>query len=253
MPRSTPTGQAKYLMIATELRDAVLSGGYPPGARLPGENQIMADHKVARATARQALGQLVNWGVAESRKGSGVYVREFKPIIRDGIRRLGTDTWPAGQSIWSADTASRDLAIDQLEVTDTTDVPDRIRALLDLEADASAITRSRRFVLDGKPVLLARSWLPASLASGTAIAQPDTGPGGTYARLQELGHAPVRFREDLRALMPGPVEIERLEMPSATPVVELVRVAYDAQDHPVEVNEMTADAGSYVFRYDFDV
>lgn len=253
MPRSTPTGQAKYLTIAVELRDAVLSGDYAPGARLPGENQIMADYKIARATARQALGQLVNWGIAESRKGSGVYVREFKPIVRDGIRRLGTETWSAGRSIWSADAASRDLAVDQLEVTETTNVPDHIRALLDLEADASAITRSRRFILDGKPVLLARSWLPASLASGTAIAQPDTGPGGTYARLQDLGHAPARFREDLRALMPGPVEIERLEMPSATPVVEIIRVAYDAQNQPVEVNEMTADAGSYVFRYQFDV
>lgn len=57
------------------------------------------------------------------------------------------------------------------------------------------IVRRRRFVLDGKPVLLSTSYLPAALVAGSAITQPDTGAGGTYARLAELGAAPVRFRE----------------------------------------------------------
>lgn len=48
----------------------------------------MKYHGVARGTARQALTQLVNWGIAEPRKGSGIYVRDFKPIVREGISRL---------------------------------------------------------------------------------------------------------------------------------------------------------------------
>lgn len=252
MPRSTAGEQPRYLVIAAALRDAVLSGQYPPGSRLPGENQVMKDYAVARATARQALGQLVNWGIAEPRKGAGIYVREFRPIIRDGIRRLSSETRPAAQPIWAADTEGRDLSVDQIEVSETRDVPDHIRALLDLADEASAITRSRRYVLDGKPVLLARSWLPASLAAGTAIAEADPGPGGIYVRLGELGHAPTRFREDLRSLMPGPEETERLKISPGTPAVEIIRVAYDAKSNPVEVNEMTADASAYVFRYEFE-
>jgi DNA-binding GntR family transcriptional regulator len=31
--------------------------------------------------------------------------------------------------------------------------------------------RSRRYVLDGKPVLLARSWLPAAIAAGTPVVE----------------------------------------------------------------------------------
>lgn len=58
------------------------------------------------------------------------------------------------------------------------------------------IVRRRRFVLDGKPVLLSTFCLPAALVAGTAITRPGTGAGGTYARLAELGAAPVRFRED---------------------------------------------------------
>lgn len=242
----------KYLAIAAELRDAVLAGQYAPGARLPGEGDIVETYGVQKVTAGRALRQLVDWGIAEARRGSGTYVRNFRPIVREGVRRLGNETWPAGQSIWSAETEGRALAVDQIKVTETSDVPAAVRALLGVSDEESAVVRSRRFVLDGKPVLLARSWLPASIASGTLIAERDTGPGGMYARLAELGHAPARFREDLRSLMPGPDIAISLEMSPGTPVVEIVRTAFDGTGTPVEVNEMTADASAYVFRYEFE-
>lgn len=242
--------QPKYRVIADALRAAILDGTYGPGAQLPGENQLMEDHKVARMTARQALSVVISEGLAVPRTGSGVYVREFRPIVRDGIARLGAATWPAGRDIWSADAANRELSVDQVEAG-RADAPDRVRAILGLDEETPVVRRSRRFVLDGKPVLISASWLPASIAGGSPIEQPTTGPGGTYARLAELGHAPVRFREDLRSRMPVSDEAERLELPPGTPVVEITRTAYDAAGTAVEVNEMTADAGSYIFRYDF--
>ncbi|MGH3249009.1 MAG: GntR family transcriptional regulator [Trebonia sp.] len=251
MTAAEDDGRPKYWLIAMTLRRAIDSGGYPPGARLPGENDVMRDHAVARATARQALAQLVSWGLAEARKGSGIYVRDFRPVVRDGIGRLGQPTWPSGVSVWDAETEGRDLVVDQLEVSQV-GAPDRIRLLLGLSGGAAAVLRSRRYVLDGKPVLLARSWLPARIASGTPIAQPDPGPGGIYARLAEVGHAPTRFREDLRSRMPRPEEIGRLVIVPGTPVVDICRIALDAGGTPVEVNEMTADSSAYVFRYEFD-
>ena len=65
-------------------------------------------------------------------------------------------------------------------------------------------------------------------SSAVSSALADTGPGGTYARLGDLGHAPARFREDLRARMPAPEETERLELAAGTPVVDIIRVAADA-------------------------
>jgi GntR family transcriptional regulator len=101
-------------------------------------------------------------------------------------------------------------------------------------------------------VLLSVSYLPAGLAAGTMMEYQDAGPGGIYARLAEIGHAPARFREDLRARMPEPAEVTRLGLPPGTPVVDLVRTAYSAGQLAVEVSEMIADASSYIFRYDFD-
>ena len=250
MAGTQSSGRPRYWLIASQLREAVESGQYLPGARLPGENDVMREQGVARATARQALAQLVNWGLAEARKGSGIYVRDFRPILREGISRLGASTWPSGKSVWATEAEGRELTVDQVEVSEA-DAPDHVRMLLELPEGAKAVLRSRRFILDGKPVLLSRSWLPAAIASGTAIAQPDTGAGGIYARLAELGRAPARFREDLRSRMPLPAETERLEIAPGTPVVEICRVALDATGSPVEVNEMTADSSAYIFRYEF--
>ena len=178
-------------------------------------------------------------------------MRDFRPIVREGIGRLGQSTWPSGASVWSSETEGRDLAVDQVEVSEA-GPPEHVRALLDLPPTAAAVLRSRRYVLDGKPVLLARSWLPAAIAAGTPIAQHDTGPGGIYARLTEIGHAPARFREDIRARMPLPDEAGRLQIAAGTPVVEICRVAVDAAGISVEVNETTADSSAYIFRYEFD-
>jgi GntR family transcriptional regulator len=251
MANTGESGRPRYWLIAAGLREAIESGEYAAGERLPGENDVMRQHDVARGTARQALAQLINWGLAEARKGSGIYVRDFRPIVREGISRLGRTTWPSGASVWSAESEGRDLAVDQVEVSES-EAPERARALLELSSGAGVVLRSRRYVLDGKPVLLSRSWLPAAIAADTPIARHDTGAGGIYARLAELGHAPARFREDIRARMPLPDEAERLQIAAGTPVVEVCRVAVDDMGTPVEVNEMTADSSAYIFRYEWD-
>lgn len=131
-------------------------------------------------------------------------------------------------------------------------MPAAVAAVLGIGEDANVCVRRRRFVLDGKPVLLSTSYLPAGLVAGTAVTRPETGPGGTYARLAELGHGPVRFREEVRSRMPGAQEAERLALPAGVPVVLIARTAFDAEGLAVEVNEMVLDSSAYVLEYDFE-
>jgi GntR family transcriptional regulator len=252
MPAAAPGRRSKHQQIAADLFGAVGSGEYVPGAKLPSETELMARYGVARLTVRDALALLVSWGVAETRMGSGVFVRDYRPIVREGIRRLSAPA--AGRSVWADETAGRNLGTDQIEVTEA-EPPEHVRELLGLAAGEGAVMRSRRYTVDGKPVMLARSWLPARIAHGTRITEPDTGPGGIYARLRELGRAPVRFREEVRArMLPEPDErAGRLALAPGTPVMEVTRTAYDERGDAVEVNEMTADASAYVFSYEFDV
>lgn len=232
----------KYKRIADELRAEIDAGVHGPGDRLPGENDLMARYRVARMTARNALADLQAEGLTVTRKGAGVFLREFRPIRRHSIERLAATQWASGKAIWDSDIEGRELTVDDIEVYES-DPPTAVSRIL---GTGRCVVRGRTFVLDGKPVQLATSWLPADLVAGSRITEPDTGPGGIYARLAELGHRPVRFREETRARMPLTEEARRLELPPATPVVVIYRTAYTDDDRPVEVNEMILDASAYV-------
>lgn len=175
---------------------------------------------------------------------------EFRPLVRRGIQRLAHAEWGTGRSVWEAELAGRDLVVDHLRVREAAASENAARVLgLD---GARVWIRSRRFVLDGKPVLLATSYLPVALVEGSAITEPDTGSGGIYARLAELGHGPVHFREEIRSRMPLPEETAKLGLPAGTPVMLICRTAFAEDGRVVEVNEMVLDAAAYVLEYDFD-
>lgn len=243
--------ELKYQRIARELRASIERGDVGPGERLPGENELMASYGVARMTARQALGVLQAEGVVEARKGAGVFVREFRPVRRRGIERLAGAGWREGRSVWEVDVAGRVFEVDSVTVGEG-EAPAAVAAVLELGEEQAACVRRRRYLLDGKPVLLATSWLSADLVAGTPVTEPDTGPGGIYARLAELGRRPARFREEIRSRMPTPDESRDLALPAGVPVTLIARTAYDTEGRPVEVNEMTLDSSAYVLEYEFE-
>ncbi|MEW2547785.1 GntR family transcriptional regulator [Streptomyces sp. NPDC047002] len=236
--------------IADGLRERIQDGSLAPGERLPGEPALVREHGVAKETARRALTLLVNEGLAVRRRGSGTYVREFRPIRRVAGQRLSRVTWGSGRSIWGTEVRDRELAVADLAVGEEP-VPDEVAPLLDLAGGMPVVVRRRRYLVDGEPVQYATSYLPADLVRGSAAALPDSGPGGTYARLAELGLEPARFTEELRARMPSPEEAAGLQLPEGTPVVEIWRVALTAGERPVDVTRMVLDASVYTLVYDF--
>src|SRR5699024_10787465 len=116
VPTSENGSPPVYREIAEELRGKIRSGWYAHGDRLPGENTLMERHGVARATARQALSVLINEGLAVAVRGSGIYVRLFRPVRRHGARRLSKGLWGNGQAIWQTDGADRAYQVDGLRV-----------------------------------------------------------------------------------------------------------------------------------------
>ncbi|TVZ90475.1 GntR family transcriptional regulator [Streptomyces sp. BK340] len=243
--------QPKYLQIADALKEAIERGDtYGPGDRLPGESLLAQQYDVSPMTARRALRTLASQGLAESRKGAGFFVQAFQPIRRRGIQRLARDQWGSGKSIWAAD-ENRPLDVDCVAVEELIP-PTHIQRMLELGEGEAACARSRRYMLDRRPVMVATSYLPHSLVAGSAITQADTGPGGVYARLADLGYAPVHFREEIRSLLPTSKEAAALEMSLERPVLKICRTAFAADQRVVEVNEMTLDSASYVLDYEFD-
>ncbi|MCX5273197.1 UTRA domain-containing protein [Streptomyces virginiae] len=216
--------------------------GPPDGAQHPQTHQRLASGRRPRRALTSRSGFMT---------GQDVSGRSFRPLRRRGIQRLAQEQWGSGRSVWSTDTEDRELVVDQIEVREE-DANGRVCDVLGVAAGTRVWARSRRFVLDGKPVLFAMSYLPSDVVADSAITQVDTGPGGAYARLAELGHAPVHFREEIRSRMPSADEAERLSLSMGTPVIHIVRTAFAEGGRVVEVNEMTLDSASYVLEYDFD-
>jgi len=239
-----------YRQIADELRQRIVGGELQPGDKVPSENALAAEYGVAAETARAALSVLAAEGLTEARRGSGTRVREFKPILRRGTRRLAQSGWGEGRSIWDVDLDGRPLITDRLVVEELPS-PVNIARALGLEAGEPVWMRDRRYLVEGQPVMLATSHLPSSIVAGSRITEADTGPGGTYARLAELGHAPVHFREVARARTALPDEVEALALAKGATVVLIVRYAFSAGGVPVEVNEMTLDASRYLMEWEF--
>lgn len=237
--------------IAAVLREAIERGDYKPGDQLPGENLLIAEYGAARLTVRHALSMLQAEGLTVARRGVGVFVRTFSPVVRNGITRVNARPWGAGRSLWETEADGRTLTVESIEVRTDQQPPAEIATLLALPATATVATRERKYVLDGRPVMLATSYFPTDLVADTAVLAADTGPGGVYARLTEIGHEPRHFREDVIARMPTKAETELLQMDAATPVFVITRTAA-TKDAPVEINVMVCDASAYALRYDFD-
>jgi len=121
---------------------------------------------------------------------------------------------------------------------------------LQLAEGAQVLVRRRRYLADGQPMELATSYLPWDLVAGTPIGESNPGPGGIYARLEDMGHRLKRFTEDVSARMPLPEEARALQLPAGVPVFVLVRIAYDSADRPVEVCDTTMAADRYVLSYE---
>ena len=107
-----------------------------------------------------------------------------------------------------------------------TDAPDAVAASLRVEKGSEVLVRSRRYLSNGHPVQLAKDYVPWPLAEGTQMTEPNTGPGGLYARIEEKGYLIDRFTEDVSARMPSPEEAQALLLSPGVPVMLVHRIAY---------------------------
>lgn len=70
-----------YRQLAEVLLNQIRLGEYPPGSRLPSENNLAARYGIGRPTARQATELLVRKRILIRKRGSGTFVlREQKEV-----------------------------------------------------------------------------------------------------------------------------------------------------------------------------
>jgi GntR family transcriptional regulator len=240
-----------YLQIADHLRAAIVKSELAAGAQLPSERELMASYGAARGTVRQAIAALLAQGLIDVQHGRGAFVRTQPPVRRLAHDRFARRHRKAGKAAYLAELEAEGRRPDvEVLAIESAPATSEIAQRLQLAAGAQVLVRRRRYLADGQPMELATSYLPWDLVAGTPIVEPNPGPGGIYARLEDMGHRLKRFTEDVSARMPLPEEARALQLPAGVPVFVLVRTAYDSGDRPVEVCDTTMAADRYVLSYE---
>ena len=242
--------RAVFRQIADQLRTVIRDGRLSEGDQLPSETQLMDHYGVARMTVRNALQLLEMEGLTRAEHGRGVYVRKRPPVRRLASDRFARRHRKEGKAAFIAESeqVGAQANVDKIQISESPAPPPEIAERLD--HTGPVIVRSRRYSLDGAPVECATSYIPADLAKGTPIADPNPGPGGIYARLEDLGHTLERFTEEVSARMPTEAEARLLAMMPGVPVFRLIRTAYDLEGRAVEVCDTIMSADAYILNYE---
>jgi DNA-binding LacI/PurR family transcriptional regulator len=82
-------GQPLYESVKQALTEAIDSGHYQPGKRMPSTKELSRQMSVSLVTAHRALQELVTAGLLERTRGRGTYVvenhRDIRPKLRVGV------------------------------------------------------------------------------------------------------------------------------------------------------------------------
>lgn len=219
----TPERDRFWSRIAQQLADAIASGLYQPGDRLPSENILAAQFGVNRHTIRRSLASLNQRGLVRSSQGSGTFVEAFavdlalgkRPRHRQNLAQLGVR---GALQILHADTvqASAEQAL-ALQVPTGS-------ALLYLQVLGEG---------DGHPLHVSERYFP--LPRFARLAEMVESSGSITAAFAKHGvHDYVRQESRISARLPEPQVAAWLDQTEARPVLLVSSVNVDAQGTPIE-------------------
>jgi GntR family transcriptional regulator len=243
--------RAQYQHLAERIRGEIERGEHAPGSALPSEDKLAQRYGVDRTTVNRAEAILRREGMIRVERGRGAIVRELPVIRRNAATRVKIREEGGARGAFQAELERLGLtARSEVEVSETT-ASDDIAAAMGLDTGAPVIARRREMFANDVPVQLATSYLPADIAAGTQLAQPDTGTGGAYSRLADLGFEPVAFTESVRVRLADDAETHFLRLDTEQRILFIRRTARTAAGRIVEVTDTAMPAHQWELVYDW--
>jgi GntR family transcriptional regulator len=209
----------RYVGIAADLRDRILSQQLGPHTLLPSERELCEQYGVSRMTARQALTLLESEGHVYRRPPRGTFVAEPRVRFRVGsfsheVSRLGKRA--TAHLLWA-----RELPAERPE-----------RAALDLGEDALVHAFYRLRLMDNEPIALEKTFYPAELTPGMITKTED---GSLWEVLSDsYGIDIVRCDAVIESIILNEESTRLLKIRAASPGTLLTRTSYDTTGRCVE-------------------
>jgi GntR family transcriptional regulator len=201
----------------------IADGTFAPGSRLPPERELGRRFDVGRSTLRLALAELEGRGLVDRHQGRGTFVARSR-IDADATQHFTLSAaLRATGGVVRTETLSTVVARPSASVARDLDVPEG--------GDVVRIERLRR--LDGEPVIVERTEVPASRFAGLEAVV--LGERSLYDVLRErYGCVVAAADETLEPVVLTAAEAALLGGRRGAPALLVRRVTSDAEGRPFE-------------------
>ena len=127
-----------------------------------------------------------------------------------------------------------------------------IASRLGMQPGDSVAVRRRVMYADDEPLQLGDSYYPLTIVQDSKIMDPADVVEGTDQVLEDLGHTPTRYEDEITWRMPSAGESTKLHLGPAVPVGRLLRTSFDQNDQPIEVYQVILPGDRHVLLYEVD-
>ena len=219
MERHTPL----YLLAQQRLVNDIVSGVYQEGERLPSEWDLAEMYQMSQGTVRRAVNTLAGSGWLWREQGKGTFVAE------------PPSEWPVGVPGYLGEWSTTLPALKPAKILSVSRAyaSDRIAEALSLRRAAALVQITQCWYVEKMPFALDEVFLPWNMASGMRINQLKEFRS-IYRALSARHIRPVRFQTQSRSTLASREDMICLDVDLQDPLLELVVVAYDARDVPIE-------------------
>ncbi|SDI55019.1 GntR family transcriptional regulator [Sinosporangium album] len=245
-----PRPPTKAHGIASAIAAKIVAGDYAAGAWLPSERELANEYGADRSTVRRALRLLADQNLVLIQPGTGTQIRVSEPVQRDASditkqvgnwRGFAASVLQAGREPFTRTTV-REIHADIV-----------LAKWLAVPIGSQVLERARaQGIVGDPPVQTSTTYVNWQFAEKIPrLLQVDTGPGGIYSRLEEIGHRVEIYEESVTCRLPNKEEQHILEIRQDQPVLTLWRRAYDISGSIIEVTHrvVVGDRHDLIYRY----
>ena len=212
------------------LIERIKDGVYPPGNKLPPENELISEFQISRATLRNAYAKLEERNLIRRRQGIGTFVNKQRTISNplqekiDFIERISLQGYSPG--------------FKQLSAQVVTNVPE-IAASLEVESNTPFLRIEKIWKADDQPIIYIVNHIPVSILEKSFSQAEITQPGFTEPLFQFF-RLQVKMPIDHFASYLIPQIVEYCDLPenfsdyaSNTPLMVIEDVGFTIEGIPI--------------------
>ena len=234
----------RYLQVAGELREAIMSGKYANGAQFPTETALCDTYDVSRFTVREALKRLQAEGLIARKRGSGTTVQ--RAAARGGA--LHQPLSNVGEILQYA----RDSAVSYAERE--CGLPRGISEQIgeDTRGEWRCFRGVRRHASDALPIAVTDAYFHERL--GGAIDKLDLDAGTLFSQIEQLTGVSIgRVTQDIQAVAADASTAEALEIDEGAPVLRILRCYQDPKGRIFEISVSHHPGDRFAYAMHIDV